>query len=115
MDAVFAAELTRWWEAHREDVVSRLGFETALHVHACAARVAAANLQACKLASHTTPSDLEITALHSLALKYVADRERPFLYEIIGIWARMCGCKAALQMQECKFVVDARYHVAGRI
>ena len=108
-DMVVAGEMSRWWGEHRAQVIEHIGFEAAMHVHACAASVAAANMTVSRLAPGVKPNNVQLTALHSLALKYVADRERDTFYDILYSWADECGGVVKLQMQECLFLVAARF------
>ncbi len=108
LDDCVAMTLHAWWQAHHKAAVEALGWVAAAHVHASALKVASANVSVGSL-KRKTPSTVEATACHVMALKYVmsVDESRAAA-GLLKSWCREVSI-SELTVTECRFLPFAAY------
>lgn len=111
LDDCVATTLHTWWQAHHKAAVEALGWVAAAQVHASALNVASANVSAGMLKCKT-PSTIEATVCHVMALKYVmsVDESR----SCARLLKRWCGevSISELTVAECRFLPFATYSMS---
>ena len=111
LDDCVAKTLHTWWQAHHKDAVQALGWVAAAHVHASALNVASANVTAGELRCQT-PSTVEATACHVMALKFLmsVDESRSCA-RLLKQWCREVSI-SELTVAECRFLPFATYSMS---